>query len=113
MTSLTDILTAAKNVVTAINGLGQTYLNVQGALSYTNLSATTLIHTGAGRVCNVIVTTAGTTAGSVYDSTNTTSPSNKVYSIPNTVGVYTVNFPINYGIVIAPGSGQIVSISHS
>jgi hypothetical protein len=113
MASLTDILTAAKNVVTAINGLGQTYLNVQGALSFNNLSTTTLIHTGFGRVCTVIVTTAGTTAGSVYDSANTASLTNKVYSIPNTVGVYVVNFPINYGIVIVPGSGQVVSVSHS
>lgn len=113
MTSLTDILTAAKNVVTAINGLGQTYINVQGALSYTDLSTSTLIHTGAGRICNVIVTTAGTTTGAVYDSTSITSPTNQVYTIPNTVGIYTVNFPINYGIVITPGSGQIVSISHS
>lgn len=113
MASLTDILTAAKNVVTAINGLGQTYLNVQGALSYTDLSATTLVHATAGRICNVIVTTAGSAPGAVYDTTNTVSPNNLVYVIPNTVGVYTVNFPINYGIVVVPGTGQVVSISHS
>lgn len=113
MASLTDLLTAAKNIVTAINGLGQTYLNVQGALSYTDLTATTLVHNGAGRVCNIVVTTAGSAPGSVYDSTNTASPSNKIYVIPNTVGVYTVNFPVNYGIVVVPGTGQVVSISHS
>jgi len=113
MTSLTDLLTAAKNIVTAINGLGQTYLNIQGALSYTDLSTTTLVHSGSGRLCNVVVTTAGSAVGSVYDSVNTTSPSNKIYVIPNTVGVYTVNFPVNYGIVIVPGTGQVVSVSHS
>ena len=113
MASLTDLLTAAKNIVTAINGLGQTYLNIQGALSYTDLTAATLVHNGAGRVCNIIVTTAGSAAGSVYDSANATSPTNKIYSIPNTVGIYTVNFPVNYGIVIVPGTGQTVSVSHS
>lgn len=113
MASLTDLLTAAKNIVTAISSLGQTYLNIQGALSYTDLSTTTLVHNGAGRVCNIIVTTAGSAVGSVYDSTSTTAPTNKIYVIPNTVGVYTVNFPVNYGIVVAPGTGQVVSISHS
>lgn len=113
MASLTDLLTAAKNIVTAINGLGQTYLNVQGALSYTDLSTTTLVHSTAGRICNVIVTTAGSATGAIYDSTNTSSPSNLVYVIPNTVGVYVVNFPINYGIVVVPGTGQVVSVSHS
>lgn len=113
MASLTDLLTAAKNIVTAISNLGQSYVNVQGALSYTNLTTTTLIHNGPGRICNVIVTVAGSAAGSVYDSSNAASLTNKVYVIPNTIGVYTVNFPINYGIVIVPGTGQTVSISHS
>ena len=113
MTSLTDILTAAKNVVTAINTLGQTYINLQGALSYTDLTSATLVHSTAGRICNVVVTTAGSAPGAVYDSTNVSSPTNQVYVIPNTVGVYTVNFPINYGIVVVPGTGQVVSISHS
>lgn len=113
MASLSDLLTAAKNIVTAINGLGQTYLNVQGALSFTNLTTTTLVHTGAGRVCNIIVTTAGTTTGSIYDSNSTAVTTNKIYVIPNTVGVYIVNFPINYGIVVTPGTGQVVSVSHS
>lgn len=113
MASLSDLLTAAKNIVTAINGLGQTYLNIQGALSYTDLTAATLVHSGNGRLCNVVVTTAGSATGAVYDSTNTTTPANLIYVIPNTVGVYTVNFPVNYGIVVVPGTGQVVSVSHS
>lgn len=113
MASPTDILTTLKNIVTAISNAAQTYLNVQGALSYSDISTASLIHTGPGRVCNVIVTTAGTTTGSIYDANSAAATTNKVYVIPNTVGVYVVNFPINYGIVVAPGTGQVVSISHS
>jgi len=113
MSGMTDILTAAKNIVTAINNAAQTYLNVQGVLSYSNLSAASVIHAGAGRVCQVVVTTAGSVPGAVYDSNNTGVTTNVVFVIPNTVGVYTVNFPVSNGVLVAPGSGQVVAVSHS
>jgi len=33
--------------------------------------------------------------------------------IPNTVGIYAINMPVNKGIVITPGSGMIVAVSYS
>jgi hypothetical protein len=113
MSSLSDILTAAKNIVTAINGAAQTYLNVQGAQDAVNISSATLVKSGAGRVAVISVTTAGTTTGSVYDANSSAATTGKIYVIPNTVGVVFVNMPVSLGIVVSPGTGQIVSISYS
>lgn len=113
MSSISDILTAAKNVVTAINGLGQTYLQVSGWRVSNDISAATLVQSGQGRIVRVSVTTAGTTLGSVYDGGTSAATTLKVYSIPNTLGVYEVSIPVNYGIVVTPGSGQVVTVSYS
>ena len=113
MSSLSDILTAAKNIVTAINGAAQTYLNIQGAQDAVNISSATLVKSGAGRVAVVSVTTAGSTTGSIYDTNSSSSTTGKIYVIPNTVGVTIVNMPVSFGIVVAPGSSQVVSISYS
>jgi len=113
MSSLSDILTAAKNIVTAINGAAQTYLSVNGAQDSVNISSSTLIKSGAGRVAVVSVTTAGSAVGSIYDTNSSTSTTGKIYVIPNTVGITVVNMPVSFGIVVAPGSSQVVSISYS
>jgi len=111
--SLSDILTAAKNIVTALNNASQTYLNVNGARSSCNISAATVVSSSSGRCVSVIVTTAGSTTGSVYDSISTSNTTLSVFVIPNTVGVFTVNCPVTNGIVVAPGSGQIVTVVYS
>lgn len=113
MASLADILTTAKNVAQGINTLVQTYLNVQGAVNSGSLAATTLVKNGAGRVYNVVVTVAGSAAGHIYDVALVAGTTNPVFVIPNTVGVYTLNMPCSYGIVVAPGTGQTVIISYS
>ena len=113
MASLSDILTVGKNIVTAINGISQNYINVQGAQNSGKLTVATLVQLGAGRVANVVVTTAGTTVGYVYDANSTSSTSNPIYVIPNTVGLVFVNMPVGIGLVVAPGTGQAVTISYS
>jgi len=113
MASLDDILTVAKNIVTAVNGAAQNYLNVQGAQNAVSISATSLIKNSAGRLAQVSITVAGSAVGTIYDSTSTTSPTNPIYTIPNTIGVFFVNLPVSYGIVVKPGTGQTLTISYS
>lgn len=113
MSSLTDILTTAKNIVTAINGIGQTYLSVQGSKVSNAISAATLVSTGQGRLAQIAVITAGSTAGAAYDATISSATTNQIVSIPNTVGIITVNIPVNNGIVILPGTGQVITVSYS
>lgn len=111
--SLSDLLTAAKNIVQAVNYLAQTYLNVQGAQNFAGLTATTVVKATAGRVANISVIVAGSADGAVYDSAATGNTTKPLFVIPMTVGVYVVNLPASFGITISPGTGQTVSGSFS
>jgi hypothetical protein len=111
--SLSDLLTAAKNIVQAISSLAQTYLNVQGAQNFAGLTAATVVKSSAGRIANISVIAAGSAAGAVYDSAVTGVTTKPLFVIPTTAGVYVVNLPASFGITISPGSGQTVSGSFS
>ena len=114
MSSLSDILTAAKNIVTAINGLGQTYLKVQGALRSGTLTSTTLVSTGQGRLASVsVIASAGSNDGMIYDSNNSLSLTSKLALIDHTIGVRVMNLPYNNGLVVVPGTGMTVVVTYS
>jgi len=111
--SLSDILTTAKNLVIAINGLNQTYLNVNGSVNSGLITSSTVIKASSGRLVNVSVISAGTSVGVIYDSTTTTGTTKPIFVIPNTVGVYAANIPTSFGIYVNPGSTQQVTVSYS
>lgn len=111
--SLDDILTAAKNIVTAINGAAQTYLSVNGNQIAGNITATTLIKSGAGRIATCSIVVAGNTTGTIYDGASTSATTLPLFTIPDTLGIVTVNLPVLNGIVVTPGTGQTVSIGFS
>ena len=113
--SLSDILTATKNIVTALATAAQNYLNVQGLINAAGITATTLVSAKAGRIANVSVIVAGAATGMIYDATSTTDTTKPIYVIPMAVGnaPYIVNMPVSFGIVIAPGSGQTITVSYS
>jgi hypothetical protein len=113
MASLDDILTTGKNIVTAITNLAQTYSNIQGIKNSGPLTTDSLVKSSSGRVATVVVTVAGAAAGSIYDANDSTSTSNKIYTIPNTLGIYVLNMPTSFGIVVAPGAGMTVVVSYS
>jgi hypothetical protein len=113
MASLSDLLTTAKNIASAINGVAQTYVAVQGARVQQNITATAIVNNAAGRLAVISVTTAGTTTGVIYDADTTGITTRPIYIIPNTVGVVFVNLPVVYGIVVVPGTGQAVTVSYS
>lgn len=113
MASLSDILTTAKNVVTAISNVAQTYLAVQGAQNSGALTSATLVQLGSSRVAMVSVIVAGSATGRIYDGNSASSTTNPVYVIPTTVGVTFVNMPVGIGLVVAPGTGQTVTVSYS
>lgn len=113
MASLADILTATKNIVTALNQLGQTYLSVEGQNLMSDVDSTVLVKSGQGRIARVSVVTAGSSTGSIYDANSATATTDKVWTIPTTIGITEINLPVNNGIVVAPGSGQVVAISYS
>ena len=111
--SLADILTTAKKLVAAINAAITGYASIQGSNSTASIAAPTVVKAAPGRLCVVVVTTAGSTAGAAYDAAAAGTTTRLLYVIPNTVGVYVVNLPTSYGLVIAPGTGQVVTVSWS
>lgn len=111
--SASDLLTAFKNIVLALNNAATTYLNVQGQLNAPNIGASTLVKTGSGRIASVSVITAGTAPGTAFDGNSLTSITRPVYVIPNTVGVFVVNLPLSFGLLVNPGPGQQVTVSYS
>lgn len=111
--SLDDILTATKNIVTALNNATQTYLTVSGAQNYTRISSTAVASVKAGRLVVVSITTAGSSVGTIYDANTVGVTTSPLYIIPNAVGIVQVNLPVSYGIVVVPGTGQVVTISYS
>lgn len=116
MTSLLDILTTAKNLVVAINQLGQTYVQVQGAIHSSNIpaSTTSLIVSGQGRLASLYVTAAsGGTVGLVYDSNSASSLTNPICAIPATAGAYVINSPYTTGLVVVTQAGMSVTLCYS
>lgn len=111
--SFSDVLTLARNIAQAINDAALTYLSVQGKVNQPLISAATLVKAGQGRVCSISVTTAGATTGAVYDTNLATSTVNLIYVIPMAIGLNVVNLPVGIGIVVVPGTNQVLTVSYS
>jgi len=114
--ALTFAATAFKSAPAVASADGA-LLTGKGLKSVLNMPATTntkLGASGVGRICKIYVNTAGTTTGSVYDSATTggTSAANLIAVIPNTVGIYDIDCPVGNGIVVATGTGQVVSATY-
>lgn len=116
MTSLTDILTTAQNLVRAVNELGQTYVATRGTKRSDSLSNTagTLVTTGQGRLCWASVTAAsGATAGTIYDSASAASLVNPIASIPFALGALEKNVPFVNGLVVVLPSTVTAVVTYS
>lgn len=112
--SLDDILTAAKNLVVALNNVQQTLEEHNEEYTSTTVTASTLIIAGTGKVLSFCVTVAGTTNGTINNSATTggAAAANVLAAIPNTIGVTLCNLMFTDGIVIVPGTGQSVNVTY-
>jgi len=86
-----------------------------GRLANYNVTSSTVIKATAGRAFRVAVVVAGSAAGAIHDiaTTGGVANANRIAIIPNTVGIYEINWPCATGIVLVPGTGQTLSISYS
>lgn len=89
-------------------------LTGKGLKSVKNLTAAAVVQGGVGRIAKVSVIVAGSAAGTVNDvlTTGAAGVANQVAVIPNTVGVYDIDWPMSLGIVVVPGTGQTVAVSY-
>lgn len=80
-----------------------------------NINASTLIKKGQGMLAVVSVLTAGSTNGSVHDadSIGNASAANQLMTIPPLEGVIAIRCPIYNGIVVVPGTGQVVTVIYA
>lgn len=114
MSSLSDILTAAKNIAVAINNAAQTYLKVQGASRSATITANTLVSSGQGRLASVsVIASSGSNDGHIYDSSAVGTLINELALIDHTTGVRVMNLPYNSGLVVVPGTGMTVVVTYS
>jgi hypothetical protein len=79
-----------------------------------NVTAQTVIKASPGRLVRIDVTVAGTTAGSVNDTTTIAgiATSNLVASIPAVVGPLWLDWPCLAGIVVTPGASQTSTVAY-
>lgn len=114
MAILDDILTAAKNIVTAINGIGTTYSRIEGNETSAEISATTQVFTGQGRIVRASVTTAGSADAVIYDSSSTSVITAKsVGYVKKDANIVELGIPVKNGLVVTPGTGQKLVVVYS
>ncbi|KPK13923.1 MAG: hypothetical protein AMJ56_00260 [Anaerolineae bacterium SG8_19] len=113
--SLSDILTAQKNGVVAINNVAQTNQRALGVVTSQTVTASTVIFVGSGYLVNFSVVVAGSAAGTIYDFNSTTSPpaADALCAVPATVGVIKTGQVFTNGLVIVPGTGQSINVTYS
>lgn len=104
------------------NAQSQPFTDAAGALmtgkgtsTALNKTATAgvLISAAARRICKVIVNTAASTAGGIYDSSVANiAAGTLVFAIPQTVGIYDVDMPLGVSLSLVVGTGGVVSLSY-
>ena len=110
MSTLTDVVSTFKNLVTVVSAL------VVRTQTSATVTAPTLVVASAGTLLGYSVTVAGTAAGTINNATTTgtTTAANALVAIPAVVGVAAgINVAFSQGLVIVPGAGQSVNVTYS
>jgi hypothetical protein len=115
----------ANAATVAVKGSAQSPLKLDAAQSLTtgkglltslnNTAGTAkLISASARRICKIIVLTPDSTASNIHDcaTTGAVAASNLVYTIPQTAGVYDVDFPLTAGLVLTVGTAGVIALSY-
>lgn len=115
--SLSDILTALKNLVLAVNANTALVASINGISTKEGITAATVLKTSAGRVAAVSIIVAGSTSGMIYDAMQTTITTSPLWVIPAAAASngepYVVNMATDSGILVVPGTGQTVTVNWS
>jgi hypothetical protein len=86
-----------------------------GAKNKANISVATVVKAAPGSIIAVSVVTAGSTVGTINDCATTAAAAstNQVGVAPNAVGVTPFySFPCTTGIVVVPGTGQVLAVGY-
>jgi hypothetical protein len=92
--------------------------NAGGARSALNITAPTVIKSSPGVLVRVVIVTAPSANGGIYDWASTTglAATNKIDTISSSgAGAgqdYVLDWPCKVGITVDPGTGGVVSVSY-
>lgn len=80
--------------------------------THLNITAATVVKATPGTVLRFNVVAAGTTVGTINDcaTTGAAAAANAVAAIPELVGTVEIDWTFATGIVVVPGTGQVVSV---
>jgi hypothetical protein len=86
-----------------------------GTFTAFDISAATVVKNGRGVLVRVQVLVAGTTAGTANDTNaiGSAALANQIAAIPAAVGTYDIGMPCNTGILIVPGTSQVIAASYA
>lgn len=113
------IITAAQNIVIAINALTKATSSAYGTSNSATQggSATTQIVTGNGRLNNITIVASAAATVSVYDSASTTGIGSEnllaVVAASTTASTIVVNKIYANGLVLVTGAGVSANITYS
>lgn len=86
------------------------------AASAKNITAATVVKAVPGKVLTVTIVDDGSAGGFVHDAatTGTAAAANAILALPTGGGPLSIqaNFPCSTGIVVAPGTGQVIAIAY-
>ena len=89
-------------------------ITAQGTKTFFNITTTTLIKAGTGRIAKISVLVAGSGNGAVHDAATTgaVAAANKLAVILDTsTTILNIDMPVFNGIVVVPGTGQTLAVS--
>jgi len=85
----------------------------KGSSPLYNITTATVVKNTAGRLARINVVSAGASAGSVSDTPTLAGvvASNLISTLPNIAGTFEIDWPFVNGLVVTPGSGQVIAVS--
>jgi len=115
MASLDDIFTTSKNIVSALYNSAQSALSIVGEKNSLAITTDAVVLAVPGRVVLISVIDAGSADGYVYDASTvaTAVDARKIAVIPQVAGPFSLNMAVAYGIVVKPGTGQVIAVGYS
>lgn len=111
----TDFLSALQNATQAINTLSRTWQVLEGVATTQATMVPTVVTTKGGRVSYVSVIEGGDDVGYIHNCQTAAlaTDANKLMKLPTTPAIYIAAVNFNNGLVIVPGTNQLVCVTYS
>jgi hypothetical protein len=111
----TTLLSSLLQCMQAINGLSQTATFLAGNTTSPSYASSVVLTTQAGWLANVEMINGGSTQGYIYNCATVAAINNNnaLLGLGNMVGVLPGGVNFDKGLVLIPGTGQLVSVTYS